>query len=603
MTNPPAPSTADLPRKPSSFWTGKVTADVSVGALGGSSTLQGDLDISILPEGLPLPAALTQASAESSSGGTSAGPPPPPPPTLPTVFGTLTATFSARWSNDGASAQGSGTMYYGVGGTYDPNAHAVSLTLATTGIQLTGTLTRQDGTTQSLALSTGGSLGPLGTPDIPGSSPAPLPQVGGDDGQLSFCLPAATSNQQPITLNLQVSGGQAITQNSQGDDSYHASRTVHWSYTLDPHQITVDISPNQLDPTQDPSATLTVTVTSNGQPSKMETVNLEICTYIGGTSDDDIHAPDGHTHDSRGDMCDRTSRPTGQLQDTEGLAGPPGQTYGAKDYPLKATTGMDGKVTMTYTPPCDPTNSALYFAAKEQIKACLLTAPNTKNSTDITTKVDLLQPASGSQDGSGGGTFYFSGQSNHGEFDDDTGLYYGTDSTNQTLVQIANDFYNAQIACRNGASAQDVLPANYPHNGYTTDPATNTPRTFTTPGEPMRLRITAMSLPWGGLLDITGNWKHPHSSHSTGRVADLGWQDFALAGVTNTAPGGSTRAWNMDLVYLLGAIVTSTPGATLSVSYEGGDLSTTLEWFSGNLTIGGQKGSPENAHFHVQFAS
>lgn len=599
MTNPPSLTPAGLPRKPSSFWTGKVTAVVSVGTLGGSSTLQGDLNIEIFPEGLPLPASMAPAPAAPSPGGTSAGPPNSPPAPIPTVFGTLIAKFSARVSNATVSAQGSGTVSYAVGGTYDPNAHTVSFTLATTGIQLTGTVTQQGGSSQAVSLNVGGSLETLGTPNLPGSSP---PAIGlsdsGNATDLVFCVPAASTDQQMITLDLQASGSQAIIQNSQGNDAYHASRSVHWSCTLDPHQITVDMDTTQLDPTQSPSATLTVTVESNGQPSKMETVNLEICTYIGGTKDDDTHAPDGHTHDEDGrDICDRTSRPAGQLKDTVGFAGPPGQTYGAKDYPLKATTGMDGKITMTYTPPCDPTKSSLYFAAKEQIKASLITAPNTKDSTDITTKVDGLQPAPGSEDGSGGGTYYFPGQSNHGD------LYYGTESTNQILVQIANAFYNAQIACRDGASAQDVLPANYPQNGYTTDPLTNTPRTYTTPGEPKKLRITAMSLPWGGLLDIGGDWKHPHSSHSTGKVADLGWQDFAVSGVTNTVPGGSTRAWNMDLIYLLGAIVTSTLGAALLVSYEGGDLSTTLEWVSGNLAIGGQHGSPENAHFHVDFAN
>jgi hypothetical protein len=586
MANPPAPTPASLPRTSTSFWTGKVTADVSVGALGGFGTLQGDLNIEILPEGYPLPGAVSQASAELSPGGTSAGPPPPPPPTIPTVFGTLTVTFSAHWSNDGASAQGSGTVYYGVGGTYDPNAHTVSLTLATTGIQLTGAETRQDGSTQSLSLSGGGSLETLGTPNlpVPGSNPS-LPQSGGNDGQLSACLPASTSNQQPITLNLQLSGSQVITQNAQGDDSYHASRTVRWIFTLAPHQVQVNIDPPQLDPTQDPSATLTVTVTSNGQPSKMETVSIEICTYIGGTNNDDSHAPDGHMHDGddRDDMCDRSTRTTGELVDTQGLAGPPGQSYSGADFPIKATTGTDGKITMTYYPASD--SSGKYFiSGTEQIEASLLTAPNINDDADVTTQVANLEQAPGSDGGAGGATYYFTNQSNHGY------EFWGTGNTNQKIVEIANAFYNAQIACKNGASAQEILGDNFVHNDYSFDATANGPRTFTTPGTPLKLRITAMSLPWGGLLDIKGGWDQPHQTHNDGTVADFGWADFTVAG-----SGGPV--WNMDLIYLLGAIILNTEGASLPVPFEGGALSTTLAHFSGTVS------AAENAHFHVKFAS
>lgn len=164
-----------------------------------------------------------------------------------------------------------------------------------------------------------------------------------------------------------------------------------------------------------------------------------------------------------------------------------------------ATTDLNGKIALTYQPPPDGSSSTphiLYISGKDQITASMVTAPNTKAQADIITQVPDLQAMPGSSDGSGGGTYYFTpqhGQTGHGY------LFYGTASTNQTLVQIANAFYNAQIACRSGALATNVLAPGFARNAYNTDSVTNAPRTFTTPGNPAKLRITAMSLPWGGL--------------------------------------------------------------------------------------------------------
>jgi hypothetical protein len=42
-------------------------------------------------------------------------------------------------------------------------------------------------------------------------------------------------------------------------------------------------------------------------------------------------------------------------------------------------------------------------------------------------------------------------------------------------------------------------------------------------GEPLPIKITAMSLPWGGLLDIKGDWNPAHSSHNDGKEVDIGF--------------------------------------------------------------------------------
>jgi hypothetical protein len=175
------------------------------------------------------------------------------------------------------------------------------------------------------------------------------------------------------------------------------------------------------------------------------------------------------------------------------------------------------------------------------------------------------------------------------------------------LVDIANAFYNAQMLCSNGAAATAILPPGYPTNDYNTDPVSNAPRTYTTPGEPKRLRITGMSLPWGGLNECKTEWTHPHSSHSTGKVADLSWKEFQLP-VTPAVGAAAEDTWNMDLVYLLGAIVLNTPGASMPASWEGGDLDTTLQHFLGQpvKSKGGktiEAATVGDGHFHVQFAS
>lgn len=38
---------------------------------------------------------------------------------------------------------------------------------------------------------------------------------------------------------------------------------------------------------------------------------------------------------------------------------------------------------------------------------------------------------------------------------------------------------------------------------------------------PIRIRVNDMSLPWGGLFDITNTWRPPHQTHRTGRNADI----------------------------------------------------------------------------------
>jgi hypothetical protein len=110
------------------------------------------------------------------------------------------------------------------------------------------------------------------------------------------------------------------------------------------------------------------------------------------------------------------------------------------------------------------------------------------------------------------------------------------------------------------------------------DPVTHVNVHVTTPANnPKPIRITAMSLPWGGLLDINGDWKSPHLTHNNGRVVDLGLRDYA-------APAGG---WDMNLVLLLRYVVYQ-DGGSCPVLKEGGDL-----------TPGGATFASAAPHLHV----
>jgi len=284
---------------PTSLWTGKVTATVAINGQGVvSCTFEGDLvlEISLGPplQGENLPG--TDAYPAMTN----------------RIEGGLQGTFNGTATPGAERSQGSGIVAYYIVGIYDPVTHTISINTTTTGIKATGTYVSPSNSS-AIAISEGmtGSSGPVFLPGVAtDSSIVSLGETSTDpDNLLSNCLPNAPNASQPIVLDLQKSGVQTIVQT---DQNWMGSVATTWNFTLDAHQIEVEIDPSELDPTaNNPSATLTVTVTSNRQPGKSETVSLQLCTYIGGMLNDATHAPDGHLHDQRTDMCDHSSRPAG----------------------------------------------------------------------------------------------------------------------------------------------------------------------------------------------------------------------------------------------------------------------------------------------------
>jgi hypothetical protein len=318
--------------------------------------------------------------------------------------------------------------------------------------------------------------------------------------------------------------------------------------TLKPrYKLAVDLNPPELDPTgQSPNSTVTVRMTIGGLPGRDEVVDIKACTKVDPDND-------GHVHDKRADPCDNT-RPAGKLDNQN-------------QYPVKKTTGQDGTFTMNYTPPL---GGIYYISGTGTITATFERDDTVKDEQDIVTRVKNLTPMWGSTNCVGGGTYYFFRQNNH------ACLFYGTAATNQGILAIANAFSQAQIDCRDGTNST-----------YGQNAAGNN---LTTPGEPKPIRITAMSLPWGGLLDMgppalgASFWNPPHKTHDAGTAVDVSWHDF----ITGRDARGHANAWEMDRVLLLRWVILNQPGASLPVPSEGGDIAAT-------------QATQDNAHFHTKF--
>ncbi|MGC2381468.1 MAG: hypothetical protein WA631_00005, partial [Nitrososphaeraceae archaeon] len=112
---------------------------------------------------------------------------------------------------------------------------------------------------------------------------------------------------------------------------------------------------------------------------------------------------------------------------------------------------------------------------------------------------------------------------------------YGTHNTDTTIQTIASNFIQKQQTCRDHPSDNACV---------VTDDNGNDIRVHLDPHtQIVPVRITAMTLPWGGLHDIgpapdcrTGHpnhpcdfWDTPHKTHDDGKQADLGFSTLDAA--------------------------------------------------------------------------
>jgi len=371
---------------------------------------------------------------------------------------------------------------------------------------------------------------------------------------------SGTPPDQPLAIESLV----RATQNTGASIPFHIQKpydsgTLTIDGTLRPlYEVKLIPDTNDLNPLQNPQTNVKVQLKFGGLPYRKQNIYLKVCTDIG------TEYTDGHIHDSvRTDPCSQGSngRPQGLLDDPQspsGVRNPPPEYY-----PLLKETDDNGEVNLTYTSPKNitpqPKNDPIYISGNDKVTAWLSYDENTNDEQDLKTWVQNLSALAGSENCAGTNisfttdtgdaypAYYFVSQQQHGC------LFYGTDATNASIASIANAFVKAQLDRQNGNNAS--YGAN--QNG----------QNFNTPLPPKPLRITAMSLPWGGLCDIKGNWDPRHLTHNNGRCVDIGLADFVL--VDNVQ---GTTGWDMDRILLLKAVIQSDPNFGSFPVGEGGDL-------------------------------
>lgn len=288
--------------------------------------------------------------------------------------------------------------------------------------------------------------------------------------------------------------------------------------------IEVRADKDVLNPTDaNPKTVVTVTaMTVGGVKLKQMPIKIKVCTEIGSKN------TDGHIHDSRSDKCDRGNRPQAILKYQ-------GVTYHGT---FDGMTNDAGQIVFDYEPAFsyrvfkDKSTGAitgisstqkLYIAGKDDIIATKVSDERVKGETSITTKVQGLQPMAYSENCAGNTNYYFVQQGKHGC------IFYSTLATNDAMARISKAFVDKQIDCKNQPGGKCYLIDKSGNNV-----------TFTIVSDVKRVRITAMSLPWGGLHDIAGDLKNPHITHSGGKAVDIG-----LTGLGATEKDRRLMLWHL----------------------------------------------------------
>ena len=170
-------------------------------------------------------------------------------------------------------------------------------------------------------------------------------------------------------------------------------------------------------------------------------------------------------------------------------------------------------------------------------------------------------------------TFVVAPQNNHGC------LFYRRSSSNDALLKIANDYAQRQIDCAHAG----ITYSNEPTYQVTESRRINYVQlklTLNSKREEITnpMKITAMALPWGGLLDIEHGgcfldpktktqscqfWNGPHASHNDRKKYIIGFNGLAYID---------------PQIRLLRDVILDNGGG-LPVSTEGGDTNKTANHF------------------------
>lgn len=356
-----------------------------------------------------------------------------------------------------------------------------------------------------------------------------------------------------------------------------------------PKTIQVTATTNTLDPTSpDPSTNVHVQVLgSNHEPLPNQQVTVRVCTLPFGPD-----SFDGHIHDSNRDptVCNgdyyaptfniehppttQVTRPSGLVQVRSELS-----NIGSV---IHTTTGNNGDLDLIYHSPFSIDTNPDYHGKRNYISGTdmivvttdtpstsLSSQPLQRGDTNIMTKVDGLVPLSTTCAPITNG-IQFQIQQKH------YCLFYGTATTNFSIEVIAAQYFERQSDCSQNSSS----PACIIHLG------TNSIQIVHINGKPKTLTITAMSLPWGGLSDINGNWENPHSTHNNGRSVDIGWGNFCSLFDANHNCVGT---WDDNRILLLKDVIMANSNFNHFPNDEGGNIPLTK--------------TTRNSHFHIDFKS
>ena len=320
------------------------------------------------------------------------------------------------------------------------------------------------------------------------------------------------------------------------NDGANDSPPSRVSITILPLIVEISANRDQINPYAPPAtnsqpanamAQLTARVTNlDGQMVPNEEVRIKACTVPSLTT------RDGHeAHDQRADSCQVAAmnpRPRALLN------GGPQAVQNNQVMGIIGLTDAQGEIRVSYESPryVRPTDARVFYVSgQDDIKAQLRGDETPQHdsrfyaSLSITTRVldtangnAPLQAMPNSQPNNcpaapnavypPNGNYFFQKQGRH------ACIFYSTLQTNNALIAIAQDFENRQILCTN-----PVNVLNNPLCRADTDVGNEIPIHIN--GPPRPLKITALSLTWGGLSDISGNWQPSHSTHNNGRVADI----------------------------------------------------------------------------------
>jgi hypothetical protein len=227
---------------------------------------------------------------------------------------------------------------------------------------------------------------------------------------------------------------------------------------------------------------------------------------------------DGHEYDNRANACDQSTtsppRPF-PIIEIDGV-----KYKDTHINPVPVTTDSNGEVHFTVYPPVSSTDG-IGIAGQDVIitqypgAVCESGCPLTHNN-----KINLQQMYN-SASCLGTTEYLFQRQKNH------ACDFYGTAKVNEALVRIAHKYVVRQQECINYIAnptnpPTDPNPCNIKHEP---SPGNIKDYTLYLTGAPRKMEISAMSGPWGGLLDIgpsTGQfWNPPHKTYNNGKNVDI----------------------------------------------------------------------------------